>query len=525
MKVQDRGNSYVCWKVFDYWKSLAGTISNPTEKADLVEVRFYMHFPVCSLKMVEPNRTDMVFKMFTGPMWFEDPEDYLEETMKQLGSGGWHVILNEVNVHGLLMEGYYSAVDFDKYPVKIDLRTLIRGDKKNEDYIRWLGVNGIKTPWDNPNAREEEEDEMANSDALKVVVDVLKDQSQSAMETTRELADVRVEAAQAEVERAREELNERGDKRASAESESIRLVTDVARDMVSMAREDRHRETNPIEMLKAAVELVRPPADNSGISALVEAVKDSNAKLVEINTKQLEFCQSMVMRKNPDGTWSNDPQQRNSGGIEEELTRFQKLADLFGYQKQGQQVAVQQEREPPQPRGKSFWEGMAEHPVEVFAGITTLMTLGANIVFNLMGGKGNATSPAEALQRTQQPSPTVHPQPQQPQNRDPKDLNSWRGFIPSIEKGIRAHFFGTSNGLNGLSFAQWILSNMTGGAENESGRKAYNSIKANLGVVGFKTLIEAHPPLWNDLKDTPDQYMKFLEDFFTYDEAMEKETV
>src|ERR1700679_667812 len=62
-KVQDRGNSHVSWKFFEYWKELAGTVSEPTEKADLVEVRFYMHWPVVSLKMVDPTRTDTVFQM------------------------------------------------------------------------------------------------------------------------------------------------------------------------------------------------------------------------------------------------------------------------------------------------------------------------------------------------------------------------------------------------------------------------------------------------------------------------------
>ena len=146
-RVQDRGNSHVCWKIFEYWKHLAGTLDSPNEKAELVEVRFYMHYPIVSLKLVDPTRTDTVFKMFTGPMWFDDPENYQEECMKMLGSGGWHMVINEVNVHGALCEAYFTAVDFDRYPVKIDLRTLIRGDKMNEDYVRWLGVNGIKVPW------------------------------------------------------------------------------------------------------------------------------------------------------------------------------------------------------------------------------------------------------------------------------------------------------------------------------------------------------------------------------------------
>jgi hypothetical protein len=514
-KVQDRGNSHNCWKFFEYWKELAGTVTEPNERADLVEVRFYMHWPVVSLKLVEPNRSDTVFKIFSGPMWFENPEDYVDEVAKEMGSGGWHVVLNEVNVHGALCEGYFSAIDLDRYPVKIDLRTLVRGDTKNADYLRWLGVNGIKTPWDGL----EGEDDMQTGDVLKVVVDGMRETNQLVREKTEELADVKLAAVEEELERAREESAHSENKRATAESESIKLVTDVARDMVSMAREDRRQDVNPLEIIKTAVELVRPQGDQSGTAMFIEAMKDQTAKMIEMQASNQEFMRSVIgMRKQPDGTWSTPQQQAEGGGIEAEITRFHRMADIFGWQKPGQVVqqteAPRIQREPE----KSIMASIGENIVPFCTMITTLITLGANIVYNLRSDQGKATSPAEALQKVQQ-QPHVQQQ-QQQQPVDAKDIKNWVAFAQHIIGPFRAHFLGQDAGLSGVSFAEFILSNFTGGAVNEQGRKNYNSIKENLGLQGFDKLVRSVPELWNVAKDTPTQYEQFLHDFFTYDELM-----
>ena len=526
IKVQDHGNSRNSWKFFDYWRSLAGTVNDPTEKAELVEVRFYMHWPVVSLKLVEPNRSDTVFKMFTGAMWFENPEDYVEECQKELGSGGWHVVLNEVNIHGALCEAYFSAIDLDRYPVKIDLRTLVKGDTKNSDYIRWLGVQGVRTPWDNP---EDEENEMAN-DTLNVVANVLERQADAVINATKEVAEVRVQAAQDEVERIKEETSERGDKRSSAESESIKLVSDVAReanhstlemarDMVTMARENHNKESiNPLELLRTAVELVKPQGDQ-GVTVFIQALKEQNSA-------NQEFMRSMMgMKKAPDGTWlPSEAPKPEASSFEAEVTRFQRMADIFGYQKPGAVTQYQQNpQSPPREPEKGFWSAVAENPIPFLTAATTLITLGANLIYNLQAEPGKATSPQEALQKAQQaPPPTQHAQ-QQP--ADPKNLQSWVPFANHILSTgcFKAHFHGKDSGLSGFSFAEFILSNFTGGGVNEQGRRNYSSIQENLGLDGFNKLIRSVPALWDIVKDTPQQYEQFLNEFFSYDEMVSKQ--
>lgn len=518
VKVQDHGNSRNCWKFFDYWRSLAGWTGDPSEKAELVEVRFYMHWPVVSLKLVEPNRTDTVFKMFTGPMWFENPEDYVLECQRQLGSGGWHVVLNEVNVHGALCEAYFSAIDLDTYPPKIDLRTLVKGDTKNADYLRWIGVQGIKTPWENG-----DEDDMQTGDVLKVVVDGMRETNQLVREKTEELAEVKLAAVEEELERTREEQEQRIDKRVSAENEAVKLVTDSARELISMAREDRRRHDSPIEIIKTVVELVRPQSDN-GTAMFIEAMKDQNSKMLEMQNSNQEFMRSVIgLKKNADGSWSGPAEQQHKGGFEEEVARFQRMADLFGYQKPGAVALRNQPPEaPPREPEKSLLGSIAENIVPFCTMTTTVVTLVANLIYNLRSEPGKATSPAEALQKVNaQPNP-VQQHTQQTQHVDPKNPASWVRFAQHLfESGcLRAHFWGKDSGLSGFSFAEFILSNFTGGGINEAGRRNYSSIQENLGRQGFDAMIRAYPQLWDIVKDTPQQYEQFLDEFFGYDEMI-----
>ena len=89
-------------------------------------MKFYLHIPVVTYKMVDPTRKNAIFKQIDGPLWFEDPEDYETEVPKLLGAARWHVLLNEAGVHGHLMHAYFAAGSWDDYPLTIDLNTLVR---------------------------------------------------------------------------------------------------------------------------------------------------------------------------------------------------------------------------------------------------------------------------------------------------------------------------------------------------------------------------------------------------------------
>ena len=528
--VRDTVQNANCVKFFQYWKDIAGWGEHPTEQADLVQVKFYMHWPVVSLKLAEPDRTDSVFKLFEGPMPFENPEDYMTEVPKLLGSGGWHALINELNVHGHLMEAYFSAIELDRYPPKIDLKTLVRGEVKNQDYLRWLAANHIRTPWDNP----EEEEEMAGaaSDIIKVALDTVKETSRAAVEATQESAKIQVEAAQARAEAAEEqaeEAAEQADERAAAEASiegsafkaSIDMVSHAGLKAIDMITAHSGSQYDPIALMRTAAELTRPQSD-SGVSLLVDAIKDSNAKMLQMQERTMEFMQGVVgIRKNADGSWTQPAAAQVDRGtlIETELSRFKNLADMLGFRRPDQIEAssptMVKESKP------GFWDGVAEKPIEFMTMLTTVVTLGANIVYNMMAPKAEKISPQEALQRSAPPPPIPQAQPQQqPQQQQlpPNDIRYWAKFPSEIEKNFLAHFFGKDSACSGMTFAEWVLSNGTNGVPNDQGRKLYNSIKANLGPEKFHQLISSYLPIWNQVKDDKAGYERFLTEFFNYDE-------
>lgn len=515
-RVQDAGKNKNCAKFFDYWKKIAGTEEQPTDQAHLVEVKFYMHWPVCDPKLADPSARNKVHKTISGPLWFENPDDYLQEVPKKLGSGDWHVVLNELNVHGELMEAYFSAIDLDLYPPKIDLKSLVRGVKQNEDYIRWLAANNIKTPWDNP----EEEDDMASSDALRIVAESLQRTTETAVNATQEAAEARVEAAEAGAARAAELSNERSTHETNAVEKSIELVTSTAKEMIHMYAANAGPQFNPIEMMKAAKDMMTPASDDGNIKMLVEAIKDGNTRMVEMQTKNIAFMETVLQKQHSEATGSSGP----LGGLDSMLDSAEKLeraAKIFGWKREPGEFQ-QQNQLPAAPPGKSLMDSISENIVPVCTMITTVIALGANIVHNMRSKPGDVENPAAALQKAQANNPALQYQQQQAQQpaaqtvqQDPHAV--WKQMMEYVAPTLEAHIFQAD--LNGYTFAEWVMCEGTG-AQNSTleGRRKYVAIREALGRPQFEQLIKEHNGLWSKLQGMPGMVAEFLDQFFGYDE-------
>lgn len=520
-----------CAEFFEYWKRIGGTSSNPNPRADLLEVRWYLHKPKILLSLIDPKRKANHLEMITGPLWFENPEDYMTEVPKRMGAGAWHVCINETGVHNSLMDCYFEAGSWDDYPPKIDLKTLVVNDPVNEDYKRWLAAKGIKTPWDSP----DQEDEDMQGEVVKTLLDTVKEQAQSARQAERELTDIKIQTAEEEAEEARqeaEEARERAEEEAAqsanveltAVTKSIEIVATGAKAAIDMVTQNAGSQLNTVEVMKTAADLFRPKED-AGVGLLVGALKEQSAKMLEMQAQQLDFMRSVVgMQKGADGTWTAVAKQQVDGAsaLDTEITRFTRMAELLGYSKPG---GVQRYEEPraPEPPRKGFMDIIAENPVPTLTMITTIFTLGANIIYNIFASKqGGAISPQEALQKAQAPPPVPQQQPQQqqqpPQNLDPKDPRRWAGFPAFIYDPFRTHLLGKDQGLSGYTFAEFVLSGRTGGAATPEGRQAYESIKQNLGLQNFIGLMRSYPQTAQLERENPQSYLEFVQQFFTYDE-------
>jgi hypothetical protein len=509
---------------FEYWKSIAGTRESPKERADLITCKFYLHVPVVNYKLVDAKRKDSVFAAVEGPLWFEDPEDFETEVPKRFGAARWHVLLNEAGVHGELMHAYFGAGNLDDYPLMIDLRTLMRNDPKNEEYLKWLQKTRTPTPWDNP---KNEDDEMAN-DALGVMADQMSRITEKVLDSKDRETEAKIRLMEQEQQATREQSTAPKPQTldATVADRGLELFAHAANRSIDMVVNHAGSQLNTVEVMKTAAELFRPQSDTSGITLLVDALKDQSAKMLDMQKENQEFLRGVIgLRKNQDGSWSQGEQQSQSGGFEHEVTRFQRMADIFGYRKPGEMIVHprrEENHEPPPPPEKSFWAGVAENPVAFITGATTIVTLLANIIYNVMA-KDKPMAPQEALQRAQQqqqppqqPGQPVQQRP--PQNVNLKDPSVWVDSIRVLEPTIKAHFQGKGSGLSGFSFAEYVLSNATGGGENQDGRRKYMMFKEHLGPGGFDVAVKMVPSLAEVVNALPQAWQVFLGEFFSYDE-------
>ena len=365
---------------------------------------------------------------------------------------------------------------------------------------------------------------MAN-ETLTGVFGILEKQADAVISATKEVADVRIEAAQQETERLREEGQQSkaaGTIDAAVVNAGMELLANAANKSIDMVAQHAGSQLDTVAVMRTAAELFRnQPHDNGGL----DIIKDLSAKMLAMQESNQEFLRSFIgMKKGPDGAWSAGETQQQSGGLEVELARFERIGSLLGWARPG--AAIQRQDQQPQPEQnhppeKSFWAAVAENPVPVITGVTAIVTLICNAVYNLKSEPSKTISPQEALQKMAAQQP-VQQQPQQQVKLDPKDPKNWLGFAQELhQRGhFKAHFLGKDNGLDGYTFAEFILTEQTGGAKTELGRKTFNLIKENLGFQGFDQMVQMSP-LWDMCKDTPEQYHKFLTEFFTYDEMME----
>jgi hypothetical protein len=524
-----------CAGFFAYWKQIAGWKGDPDPRGDLVIAKFYLHTPKILMKLANPTLKNNVFREISGPLWFENPEDYMEEVPKKLGAGDWFVVLNEMNIHGALAEAYFEAGTWDEYPPQVDLRTLLRNDPKNEDYIRWLKKTGVKTPWDNPN----QEDDDMQGEMAKVLVDSYKEQAQTAQQAQKDLAEVQIQQAKEEAERAREEAERareaaeeaREDAEQDAEvaasievaavHKSFEMVSMAAGKAIDMVAKNAGSQLDTVSVMKTAFEFAR--REDTGLTMLVDTIKSQGQTMLQMQEKQNEFMQNLIgMKKQPDGTWSApqlNQSQAQPQSFDQELVRIKNVAEILGWSRPGSGAMMQ--AEPPPPPRKSIWDAVAENPIPFMTGLSAILTLGANIVYNIFAAKGGgAVHPNEALQRAQA-APVANPQPQpqpQPASKDPKDPRNWAGLGQFLENSLRTHLLGKDQSLNGYTFAEHLLSEMNGGAPTLVGRQRYDAMRTHLGPVQFVNLICMHQPIMELRQNNEANFMRFIQEFFGYDE-------
>lgn len=505
-----------CKYLFEYWKSI------PADLVELVEVRSYRTWPQVKMELVEPERKDHAWEIIEGSCPF-DPEDFETQIMQRpgYGSGDYRFDLKERGGADILCRAYVHAQDLQLYPPVLDYGTLVN-TPANQEYVRGLMKRNIKLPWE---YTPEGEDEMAGTgvgEALKTMADTVTTISKVAVENANAAADARVEAAE-----ARADASEENDTAGSEEVQQSLATTvqaigemykSAATGAVKMVVDHAGHQFNPVEMMRAAKELM---GNDGGITLLVGTIKDQSALMLQMQEKNLEFMRERLAAPSGTVTATVDP----FALMLEKSAQIKQMADLFGW-------GPPERDEPPPPPvvqpapEKTFGQQITDNIVPIISGVSMIMGMAANIFYNMKASQPRnpaedmaaaaANNPLAQMQPGAQPG--AMPPPMQQPTMPTNPLDQFRPFIKNIAGALLVHFFGTDQGYDGHTFAEYILGDGKGGPPVPQGRQAYGTIKETLKRDGFDQLVREHFDLWSKLQGTPQQYQKFLDDFFGYDD-------
>jgi hypothetical protein len=518
-------------RFFEYWCAI------PEPLQDLIEVRVYRTWPQVKMELVEPERRDHCWEMIAGKCPF-DPENYENQVMMRdgFGSGDYRFDLKEAGTQGVLTKSYVRAQDLQMFPPVIDYSTLVNCPA-NQEYIRGLMKRNIKLPWE---YTAEEENDMAGTgmgEAMNTMAKAVTDIAKTAVETAHQVADAKVEAAEARQAEAEEAGDDAEEIEESAVARSMDLLAHAAEKSMDMMTRHAGKQYDPVEMLKAAKELMGN--DGTGTQLLVSALKDQSERMLQMQEKNLEFMRERL--QGPVAAVPTDP----FALMLEKGSQIKQMADLFGWGPRDRDDEPLPP--PPAPRApeKSMGQMVTENIVPIVSGLSMILTMGANILYNMKASAPR--NPAEDLaaaaklnplnQMGQVPGgmPGMPPMPGMPNGAMPPGpadpLARFRALIPQIESAFLQHFFGGDQDFDGYSFAEWVLSNKTGAGPTPEGRQAYGTIKETLGRSGLDQLIREYPgsgdgpSLWHRIQGMPAQYSKFLDEFFSYDEWVKQQPV
>ena len=168
--VRDTGKTKNAVKFFQFWEKI------PPEKRDLAIVKVYRLWPICDVKAVDPKATLEVETM-RGEIPFPSDE-YETAFLYKFGSGEWKVLLSEDGVTGAVMIAFFSAIDMENHPPKLDYRTLLHGNFKNQDYIKWLERQpNVKLPWTSAVSEAEEQEQEEEMTVASQLTEVITSQN------------------------------------------------------------------------------------------------------------------------------------------------------------------------------------------------------------------------------------------------------------------------------------------------------------------------------------------------------------
>ena len=506
---RDQGANKNAVKFFNYWASI------PEKQRDLVEVRVYRLWPICDLKIVDP-KAPVQWEMFRGEIPFE-PGAYENAFLHRYGSGEWRCILGETGVTGAVAETYFSVIDLDNYAPKIDLRTLIRGNFKNEAYVKWVERQpGIEVPW------------KTEKDALK---EAEKEEEMNIASTLTEAFVRRNEKLEEQVEALKESVvdgaTSASGAEAEAQTEAIKIVSEGSREAIKIMAEQAKQQHSGPPILEIVDRITAATNRPDSTLQVISLVMDNQAKAVsavqEMHRQTLEF-----MREQREPTQTAEAPRDTLDQFLEQADKMKRLTEFFGAGNRRNSPEPLQSVASGPSYVEKFFDKLAANPPMLITGLVLVTNLVQSVlgrgrpVDQVLQEAGKAAGEVAAAPQAA-PAPPAPPQPN-PAEEQQRRLDA---FLQLIQPLFLAHYFDEQQiGLNGASFAA-TLTTMTqagngmtfvpGGTITDTGRQQLALIQQG-GLENFDRIIRNYQPIWSMVGGNMPKYTRFLRDLFNYQE-------
>ena len=500
---------------FEYWRSLC---ENPSYK-DRVIVYVYSSWPVMREGMRQLEK---------ALEWFP-----YEDLARKFGCGDYHLKLNDIGMSYQTVcactvrnVGDRNLMEFPpvRNPEGIEI-----SDPLNRSYVEWCRSRGIELPGDDWVRNREDEENMANVEAVRELT-----------RTVRDLTD------KATAKKEREPLDPTGValvKGMEVISDATRQANEIIDRGVQRALEVKGQQQNPVELLRetAAVikDLIPPVIPGSGGGGMGEAVKLMEMmmerdrqyvdKIFQIQTERIAFMEKAQV---------SAPPPAPPKGLKEQLEEMRAMKDTL------RDVLGMGEMDEDSKPARKEW---TEYIPQILQGLTALGTVIGSAIQNVavartgQGTPAPVPAPAQVLTPEQmaaaaQGTAGVAPGSVASQYGTPgapgapgadggitgaNTMERFNRFLDMIQVALLRSF---QEGESGADFAAKLIELTDNGmfGPGVEGRQIYDGV-LEFGELMVGTLIKTHAGIWSVVSQTPQKWERFLHEFFTADQIWAEE--
>lgn len=492
---------------FDWWSGLG-----QKDQQRLIAY-VYRSWPVGFQEKTNPRTKKATRSTQIAKVAGEQPIKDLEDFKRRFGSGEYRIRLNEqVSQKTTICFCHIQIHDEEYPPVISDLAWLDLHHPLNKSYIEFLRFKGVEIPGDKRQTERQEEEDMANTEAVKELTGAVTEMAQLAVSTAQRGEKQPVDSATTAVIKGLEVMQQAG-------NASIAMVKEAAASL------NRPAALDPVESLgrlagtlKDVASALRPEKDDSSthLMGMLDAILKQQeisrqregelyTRLLGIQADQINRLQTSVDRllteKQAQAATAAPP-----GSIEELVGKLKSLRSGL------KELMGENEDDRPARRG-SLLETLVENAPALLQGLGGVVSGAAAAWHNAAVVRtGQGTPIPVTLPTATAESPAEIPPPATGTAEQQQEV---RNMLDQLQMLKAPLVKALDDGKTGDEFADDMIELM--------GRSMYDQIR-EAGKETLYKILQLHlPDVWRMAQGMPQRFDRFIDQFLSRDEILVQE--